>query len=401
MKNCTIAALSLSLAAGLTTGSALGQSSFDTGAPLPTGVTSPKVYVFPMEGQMGTDISEPIFKKLIEDAKRQKPDILILRLKSADIDRINHLRNDDPNEFGLVGEITTYRDMVKSVHDELMDIPQLMWVEDAVAVAGLAALAWERMYMSSDARLGGLHQFKEMVESQWSDDDVRAKMVAAWTGIMKGLVQLGRYPETLADAMIFTERTLSVNFEGRGAKWVPDTSGTWVVDSSEDRAVSFQAPVAENILLSDGTADSLDDLVFLLGYRDYTLIDTGEKLAKQYSDDWRKAMDNIREWMDEASETDEDIAGLGRRRSLYEKVLSALKAYPVVEKRREMQQAGVNKIAIEGLIDDIKKDIQRQRDAAKGNRGSGGSGGGGRGLGGGGVRPPRGDLPEFALDGMK
>ena len=363
-------------------------------APLPTGLANPKVYVFPLVGQMGTDISEPIFKKLIEDAKKQKPDIIVLKLKSADIDRINHLRNDNPNEFGLVNKMTDYRDMMKSVHDELSSIPQIMWVEDSVGVSGLAALAWDRMYMYSDARLGGLYQFKEMVEAQWQDDDVRSKMVAAWTGIMKGLTQLGNNPDVLADALIFSERTLSVNFEGRGAKWVNDTSGSWVVDSSADLPLNLSASVAEDILLSDGSADTLDDLMFLLGYREYTAIDSGEKLGKQFTEDWRKAMKNIFTWMEEASETEDSVQGLGKRKALYEKVVAAFKAYPFIEGRRECQQQGINRQAIEGAIDDIKKELQRLREAEKDNRGGGSGGGGGgngRGLGGGGMGRPRGN----------
>lgn len=362
-------------------------------APLPTGIANPKVYVFPLIGQMGTDISEPIFKKLIEDAKKQKPDIVVLKLKSADIDRINHLRNDNPVEFGLVNKMTEYRDMMKSVHDELSDIPQVMWVEDSVGVSGLAALAWDRMYMFSDARLGGLYQFKEMVEAQWDDADVRSKMVAAWTGIMKGLTQLGNNPDILADALIFSERTLSVNFEGRGAKWINDTSGSWVVDSSADLPLNLSASVAEDILLSDGSADTLDDLMFLLGYREYTAIDSGEKLGKQFTEDWRKAMKNIFTWMEEAAETEDSVQGLGKRKSLYEKVVAAFKAYPFIEGRRECQQQGINRQAIEGAIDDIKKELQRLREAEKENGGAGGGGGGGgngRGLGGGGMGRPRG-----------
>lgn len=362
-------------------------------APLPTGIANPKVYVFPLIGQMGTDISEPIFKKLIDDAKKQKPDIIVLKLKSADIDRINHLRNDNPVEFGLVNKMTEYRDMMKSVHDELRDIPQVMWVEDSVGVSGLAALAWDRMYMFSDARLGGLYQFKEMVEAQWDDDDVRSKMVAAWTGIMKGLTQLGNNPDILADALIFSERTLSVNFEGRGAKWINDTSGSWVVDSSADLPLNLSASVAEDILLSDGSADTLDDLMFLLGYREYTAIDSGEKLGKQFTEDWRKAMKNIFTWMEEAAETEDSVQGLGKRKSLYEKVVAAFKAYPFIEARRECAQQGINRPAIEGAIDDIKKELQRLREAEKENGGSGGGGGGGgngRGLGGGGMGRPRG-----------
>lgn len=371
---------------------ALAAQALAADTPLPTGLANPKVYVFPMSGQMGTDISEPIFKKLIDDAKKQKPDIIVIKLKSADIDRINHLRNDDPSEFGLVNKMTDYRDMMKSVHDELASVPQVMWVEDSVGVSGLAALAWDRMYMFSDARLGGLYQFKEMVEAQWQDPDVRSKMVAAWTGIMKGLSQLGNNPDVLADALIFSERTLSVNFEGRGAKWVNDTSGSWVVDSSTDLPLNLSAAVAEDILLSDGTADTMDDLMFLLGYREYTAIDSGEKLAKQFTDDWRKAMENIFKWTEEAGETEDSVAGLGKRKSLYEKVVAALKAYPFIEARRECQQQGISRVAIEGAIDDIKKELQRLRDAEKngGGSGGGGSGGGGRGLGGGGMGRPKG-----------
>ena len=194
--------------------------------------------------------------------------------------------------------------------------------------------------------------------------------------------------------MIFSERTLSVNFEGRGAKWVNDTSGSWVVDSSADLPLNLSAAVAEDILLSDGSADTLDDLMFLLGYREYTAIDSGEKLGKQFTEDWRKAMKNIFTWMEEASETEDSVQGLGKRKALYEKVVAAFKAYPFIEGRRECQQQGINRQAIEGAIDDIKKELQRLREAEKDNRGGGSGGGGGgngRGLGGGGMGRPRGN----------
>jgi hypothetical protein len=232
-----------------------------------------------------------------------------------------------------------------------------MWVEDSVGVSGLMALSWSRMYMGSGARLMGISQFKEMVEKQWDDADVRSKMVAAWTGIMKGLVQLGGYPDQLADAMIFSDRMLSLNFEGRGVKWLADTSGTWVLDSSKDAPVNFQAQIAEDTLLSDGTADTLDDLMFLLGYRDFTKVDSGEKIAKQYTDDWRKAMKNVQEWLKDAGEVDDSLIGLGKRKTYFEKIVSALKQYPVIEKRREL--GGINRLQLENEIDNIKKQIQK------------------------------------------
>ena len=352
--------------------------------PLPSTLNSPKVYVFPMEGQMGTDISESLFKILKEDVNKQQPDIIVFKLKSADVNTNDYLKDDDANEFGILGEITAYREMVKGLREEFRKLPQVMWISDAVGVSSLYALAWPRMYMDSDARLGGLNQFKEMVAAQWEDDDVRSKMIAAWTGIMKGMSELGGYPVELADSMIFAENKLSVNFEGRSAKWLGDTSGTWVVDSNEGACASFRAQLAEDSMLSDGTADSLDDLMFLLGYREYVKIETGEKLAKQFSEEWRKAMKSCFENLEEAQETEDSVVGLGKRKSLYEKTIALLKRFPMIEKRRELAQRGVSLTALERAVDDIKKDIQRQRDAEKGGRQNGG--GGGRGAGGGGAK---------------
>ncbi len=371
-------------------GAALAQSA---DADLPSTTSTPKVYVFPLVGQMGTDISESSFEVLSKDLEKAKPDIIVFRLKSADVDRNDYLKNDDPNEFGLPGEVGSYRQMLKDIRDKFRDTPQVVWVEDAVGVSSLYALGWPRMYMVSDARLYGLNRFKEMVESQWEDADVRSKMVAAWTGIMKGLVEVGGYPREVADALIFPETKLSVNFEGRNAKWLGDTSGMWVVDSSDQAACAFNAQLAEDAMLSDGTADSLDDLMFLLGYREFEKLDSGEKVGAQYIKDWRKAMDECTKNMEDAAETEDTVAGLGKRKGYYEKTIALMKRYPAIEKRREMQQRGVSIIALEGAVDDIKKEIQRQREAEKQGRqngGGGGGGGGGRGLGGGGMSRPNG-----------
>jgi hypothetical protein len=217
-------------------------------------------------------------------------------------------------------------------------------------------------------------------------------MVAAWTGIMKGLVEVGGYPREVADALIFPENKLSVNFEGRGAKWMGDTAGVWVVDSSEEAPCGFNAQLSEDTMLSDGTADSFDDLMYLLGYREFEKLESGEKIGEQFVKEWRKGMDECLKNMEDAQETEDSVVGLGKRKGLYEKTIAIMKRYPMIEKRMEMQQRGVNIIALEGAVDDIKKEIQRQREAEKQGRqgGGGSSGGSGRGLGGGGMSRPRG-----------
>jgi hypothetical protein len=320
-----------------------------------TTISKPKVYVFPLVGQMGTDISESSFEFLTKDLAQAKPDIIVFRLKSADVDRIDYLKNDDPNEFGLPGEVGSYRQMLKDIRDKFRDTPQVVWVEDAVGVSSLFALGWPRMYMVSDARLSGLNQFKEMVEGQWEDADVRSKMVAAWTGIMKGLAEVGGYPREVANALIFPEAKLSVNVAGGQAKWLSDTLGAKVVDASETETANFDAQTAKDTLLSDGTAETLDDLMLLLGYREFEKLDSGEKLGAQYIKDWRQAMDECTKNMEDAAETEDTVAGLGKRKGYYEKTIALMKRYPAIEKRREMQERGVSIPALHGVIADLEQ----------------------------------------------
>jgi hypothetical protein len=305
-------------------------------------------------------------------------------------DRNNYLQNDDKDEFGLP-KVEDYRDMVKQLHEELAGIPQIMWVEDSVGFGSLMALGWPDLFMKSDARLWGLSRVAA-IAAGWEDPDVKAKMLAAWTGIGKGIMQQGGYPVSLGDAMMLPEQKLSVKFKGREVEWLTNTTGTWIVDGSADGTANFDAVLAEDVLLSDGTADTIDDLMFLLGYREFSQVESGPKVAKQYVDDWRKSLERVEGWMKDIQEVDEPgTVGLGKRKQLFEKILAALKQYPAIESRLGRQ--GVSKVNIEIEIDNIKKEIQRIKDAEKGNRnGGGGSGGGGsRGLGGGGMGGRRGN----------
>ncbi len=347
---------------------------------LPSTLSTPKVYVIPMHGQMGTDIHPQPYKAIVADAKKVKPDIIIIELKSADIDNNFYLKNDDQKEAGQV-HMEEYRDLVKSLREELSDVPQVMWIQDSVGFGSLMAFAWPDMYMTSDARLWGLQKVA-LLASGWSDPDVAAKMLAAWTGIGKGFLQQGGYPLELGDAMLLPEKTLSVKFEGRDSSWLPDTSGVWIVDSSKESTVNFDATTAEDTGLADGVADTREDLMFLLGYREFESADSGEKIFTEYVDSWRKSYDRCKEWLDAAENVDEGIKGFGQRKSLFEKVIGAMKQYPAVE-RRLQREMGLTRLQLEIEVGNIKKEIARNKNT--GGNPDGGGGGGGRGLGGGGM----------------
>ncbi len=356
---------SILVAASLALGVSAIASAQSADASLPATTSVPKVYVFPLIGQMGTDISDTSFEVITKDLDKAKPDIIVFRVKSADVDRNDDLKNDDPNEFGLPGAVGSYRQMLKDIRDKFRDTPQVVWVEDTVGISSLFALGWPRLYMHPEARLQGCDNFRQSLLDRWEDPDVGSKMVAAWTGIMKGFVEIGGYPREVADALIFPESLLSVTVEDGGATWFGDLSGELVVDGCDRCVARFDAGLAQNSGLVKGSAASLEELMQVLGYREFEKLDSGEKVGAQYIKDWRKAMDECFRNLEDARETEDaqeaevSLAGLHKRMKLYEETIALMKRYPVIERRLEMQKHGISVAALEGAVAEIEKEIRR------------------------------------------
>jgi hypothetical protein len=350
----------------------------------------PVIYPVPMRGQMGTDIHPSAYEAIVEDAKKVQPDLIVFMLESADINNVFYLRDDDRAESGLalLGE---YRDLVSTLRDELAEFPQVMWVEDSVGFGSLMALSWPEMYMKPKARLWGLQNVSRMAGG-WQDPDVAAKMMAAWTGIGNGFLQKGGYPVEIGLAMMRPEYKLSASFEGRNVTWKLDTNGHWVVDSSEGDVTNLRAELAEDVGLCDGLAETLDDVAFLNGWREYQLAESGQQMIEKYVEDWRRTYDRTKEWMQDAEQArgwaggQDAVRYLGQAKSLYEKVIGAMKQYPAVENR--WKRDGVSLMQLEVLVEQLKEQIRGIRSGGRGgNLGGGGSRGGGLGPGGPAGRP--------------
>ena len=87
---------------------------------------------------------------------------------------------EDPRETKGILLIAEYREIVSTIHDELGDIRQVMWVRDSVGFSSLLALSWPELYMTPTARLWGLRSVIDTTGAdKWSNPDVRAKMSAA------------------------------------------------------------------------------------------------------------------------------------------------------------------------------------------------------------------------------
>ena len=340
---------------------------------------APKIYVIPFgmdgNGQIGTDIHSSIYEKVVKDVKAKKPDLLILKLESFDRKRRDWLGDDTRREEMGRFDREDARKTLNFFTKELGDIPQVMWVKDSVGFGTIFALAWPYMYTDGDARLYGLARVNEF--TQHPDPEVQRKFEAAFISIVNGFLKEGGHPDVLGLAMIRPEKKLSVSFKGRELEWKPDTTGTIVVDGDEGKVANFDARLAEDLGLSKGTADTVEDLMFQLGYREWddSLNKSGQdgvKLVGDYITGWRKAWTDSLEAFSQYEQNAKggDPKGSAKALKALEQIKGAMTKYPAVELRWKMR--GMDRTAVEGLIKQLKE------------RSKGGSGGGGGGSRGGG-----------------
>ncbi|MSR17855.1 MAG: hypothetical protein EXS00_01595 [Phycisphaerales bacterium] len=332
-------------------------------------------------GQLGTDIHEVIYDKIIEDVKKKKPDLVVYELFSADINQKDYIGDDNRQEMGAFDD-DALRRMVKRLREE-MGIPverQVMWVRDSVGFGSLLALSWSNMYMASDARLWGLSRIME--RAQVADPQVRAKFREAVVAIANGFLQQAGYSLELGMAMMRPEKKLSATWEGRTIKWLPDASGTWVVDDSDEGVANFTASTAEELGLCDGVADDLGELMWIMGYPDWRQVEgDGSVTVPEYIKTWRKILAramsiyaDYQQHMGWASGNDQ-LKFLGMAKQDLEKILGYVKQHPAVEVR--LGRMGLTQLKLETMIGQLGEQLRGLRKGGSGGGGIGGSGGGG------------------------
>ena len=347
----------------------------------------PTVYVVPMKGQMGTDIQSEIYEKVVQDILLHDPDVIVFILDSSEYPDLMIPQVEDPRESRGILAIEDYRTLVSMLKSELADYRQVLWIKDSVGFSSMLALAWSELYMSPDARFSGLRSVIDRSGADgWSDDDIRAKMSAAWSAFVKSFLEYGDQSMELADAMLWPEKLLSASYRGREVVWSLNDLGEFVIDNDDEKTLTLRAKAAEDLLISDGTVESLDDLTFLLGYREYRELDGAVSIVEDYVKKWRATYDKTEElWADYhqhrgwASGRD-SRKYLSRAKRDLEQIIRAMARYKAVETRWQTDQ-GVTKLSLEIEVEKLREELR----ALRGSRSSGGgTTGGGFGSGGGG-----------------
>ena len=153
--------------------------------------------------------------------------------------------------------------------------------------------------------------------------------------------------------------------------WRNSLKGEVALDASDEMALTIPALICDDLSLSQGTAEEIEDLAVLLGKRNYVVVEgIATDAQKKHTEDWRKAYKSFldqwvayRQWLGRGGRSN-----LTKAEKALTRCIGLLRKWPEVATRTR-----ANVTDLELLLDEIK----RAKRGGNGGRGRGGSGGGG------------------------
>lgn len=369
------------------------------------------LYIIPMNGEIGTDIRSGIYEDIIEEIRETQPDIVIYHIDSKNTEDdmlsfwLGFTGDKDewwkPDEFQRQESIQQLMDdeekTVFNFHRQLpSSVRQVAWVRDATGPAALLALSNEDMFMHSEGSIGALGEI--WAGTQYKDDDIRSKMEKAWLGAAKSMMRLGGHSDELCEGLLRPRSPLSFSCKGRKPVWYNNTNEgdipitpdwgfgaeiTDVVRNGVPFGYQFTARPLEDLLISDGTADTLDDLALLLSLREYEVVESSNiDEVVEYRDAWRESFKAA----DKSAMDFYKFRNLGslpdlqKAKKALQRLMSRVRNDESVALRIQSKY-GLTLIRMEIMLEQLEAQI---RQMARGGRGGGGGRGGAGGRGGGG-----------------
>lgn len=257
-------------------------------APEPAKSDGPVVYFVKLSGTFGESITQSPIKDAVEDARKQNADIIIFRLENEWSDELGleRLPDDTANfdEIFRAEDITpVFVDVIPSTWTKRPRV--VFWVDQAMGGACLLPLISPEIYFTSRGRMGGLGNLTSLFGTM-GDATVRQKQYSLRLGHAEGWAHVGGYPAEIVRAMVVFEYVLSYKLVGGKPLYFtrmpegPDEilltddgkDQTPRADSVVERVrgegndvLTLTARVARDLQISKGTADSLDDLLLIMG----------------------------------------------------------------------------------------------------------------------------------------
>ncbi len=266
------------------------------------------VYYVEFRGGLGRELAVSPLREIVKDVKSHQPDYLIIK-----VDMDFKVQNMDVKEYGhLFDQFSMMNDMVPVLTDDInldrswKKKPKLVfWVRKAMGGVAFLPFVSDTIFYTSDAKQGGVGYLDRLAEGV-GDEVVRQKQRSLRLARAEGLAARGGHDPRIIRAMTWSSLTFSYSMVGGKPVIYQGNEGDHILtdDGIGDRAdtmedivrgrgndvLTLNAELAYNLGISDGTADSLEDVVRYLGIaRNYKLVD---HRAKRILDGWADGVSN-------------------------------------------------------------------------------------------------------------
>jgi hypothetical protein len=345
-----------------------------------------KIYMITFTGEYGRDESITPMRRVMEDARKLQPDIIVVKV-DCEFKKFGKEKRDFEPDLGSFDQMESVRQMAVLVTDDIdfgaewAKKPRMVfWVKKALGGVAFLPFACKEIYYTSDAKHGGIG-YLDLLFDGVGDEVVREKQRSLRLGRAIGISAKGGYDDHIIKAMARADYVLSVSFEGGKPIWHEDESGDILLtddgnkeagrrDTVEDAVryrgndvLTLDAEWASRLGVSRGTCNTDEELFFALGVARNHEVLPGK--ADSILHEWGKgvsdgelAIKRLRRELREVrvkppAEYAERTAARGRRKAILKQMLEFLTRY----------EESINPDAIEAnppnLIQQIKLQIDQ------------------------------------------
>lgn len=361
----------------------------DEAAPTEGGV---KYYTMELSGHFGWDISQTPIRECMREAIKGGADYVIVIMNNDWSQGPKELSEDRKPEDAAFDELFRAEDMDDIFSSELRNYDKppkvIFWVKRAMGGGAFLPLVCPTMYFSSDGKLGGIGNLTRLFGGT-GDEVVRQKQYSLRLKHAEGIANTGGYSIQLLRAMAIPELVLTVAYpngdpvfyermpEGPGEFLLTDDGQGENADTPKaleagegNDVLTLTAKLAQDLRISKGTVDDLDQLKFELGIsRNGVEV---KNRAKQIMESWSKgleqAMRDLRRLRNDANaiqiggDFPQRTKARGQRKQILQKMQGILKKYGEVfgEETRLGMDSQLQQ-EIDQLDHDQTLDLQQQR----------------------------------------
>ena len=325
------------------------------------------VCILELKGRFGFNISKTPLREAFEAIDKTDTKIVVLKLDCR-----------EGNVFSLQDVFDVIDEYVNDKWRD--DGPKVVfWVKTALEGAGFLPFVSKYIYFTHDGVMGGVTNFDDQIRKAPAEGMIIDKWIAATMGHVEGIAIQGGYDPRIVRAMVIEKYVLSVDFVGGEPVYHEDLSGQYILtDSGEGEYADKKATeggeqvarlvnndvlnlddeMAYRLRISDGTADTIDELMSLLGVRKWRLVEgKPQRAIEKWSEGIDREVPRLQEMIAEIRQRMGQVNGdYNQRRRMRGSIMNQIKKVMVlVDRYEEVLDPNQNfRMTLESWLDDLK-----------------------------------------------